>query len=254
MSLALICLLGVALIVYSRNERLHPAAATQPAVGGTPWYAALALDVCGKAETGLPANPSTKKDLGIVTAGDGVIKVAPTSSADAGTNAVLGRFIEGYPKLELTSTTLKLPGKGTFRNGGTCPAGTPDAHKTADVRVVTWASATGVASTQPVTVADPASLRFTNGQLITFAYVPAGASVLKPSVQTISIMQDLISGTSTSTTTAPSATTTTAPGATTTTPPGATTTAPSAPTTVPSTTTTAPATTTTKPSTTTTKP
>ena len=107
---------------------------------------------------------------------------------------------------------------------------------------------------EPVTVADPASLRFTNGQLITFAYVPAGASVLKPSVQTISIMQELISGTSTSTTTAPGATTTTAPGATTTTPTSSTSTTPSATTTIPSTTTTAPSTTTTKPSTTTTKP
>ena len=92
MSLVLICLLGVALVVYSRNERLHPAAATQPAVGGTPWYAALALDVCGKAETGLPANPSTKKDLGIVTSGDGVIRSQPATGR-RGRQRRAGRFI-----------------------------------------------------------------------------------------------------------------------------------------------------------------
>ena len=45
-SLVLICLLGVALVVYSRYERQHPAAATQPAIG-THWYAALGFDVCG---------------------------------------------------------------------------------------------------------------------------------------------------------------------------------------------------------------
>lgn len=206
MSLVLIVLVGVAMVVYSRNQRLHPAAAVQPAVGGTPYYAALAFDVCGKAAPSLPTNAANHQNLGIVSQGSGVIKVAPTSSSDAGTNAVFGRFVDGYPGLKLTSTTLKLPGKGTYRNGDTCPSGTPDAHKTSQLRVVTWASATGVGSTHPTTVSDPASLRFTNGELISVAYVPSSAAVFKPSVAAIAFMQTLISGVSTSTTT-PTATT-----------------------------------------------
>lgn len=236
-SLVLIVLLGVALVVYSRSERLHPAAAVQPAVGGTPYYAAIAFDVCGRAEASLPANATNDQNLGIVSQGSGVIKVAPTSNADAGTNAVFGRFVDGYPDLKLTSTTFKLPGQGTYRDGGACPSGTPYARKRASIRVVTWASATGVASTRPTTVSDPASLTFTNGQLITVAYVPSSAPVFKPSAAAISSMQDLISGVSTSTTaptetTAPVSTSTTAPAST------STTVAPTTSTTLPATTTT----------------
>ncbi len=64
-SLAMICLLGVALIVYSRYERQHPAAATQPAIGAH-WYQALGFDVCGTFEANLAANPnaSTAPDPG----------------------------------------------------------------------------------------------------------------------------------------------------------------------------------------------
>ena len=59
-SLAMICLLGVALIVYSRYERQHPAA------GGAarhrrPLVPALGFDVCGNIQPNLPANPNAAK-------------------------------------------------------------------------------------------------------------------------------------------------------------------------------------------------
>ena len=206
--LVLICLLGVALVVYSRYERQHPAAAAQPVAGKTHWYAALALDVCGDLQSNLPANPSSKANPGIKTAGDGVIRIEPTSKADAGANATLGRFVQSYPGLELTSSTLKLPEKGTYHNGDTCPAGTPDANKRADVRVEMWSSFSGAGSNNPVTVSDPSSLRLANDQLITVAFVPPGASVKKPSAQTITTMLDLISPSTTTTTTTPSTSTT----------------------------------------------
>src|SRR5579863_8513475 len=90
-SLALIVLLGVAMIVYSRYERQHPSAGTQPAVG-THWFAALAFDVCGTLQPNLPANPNeASASPGLATAGDGVIAISPTKAADAGNNATLGR-------------------------------------------------------------------------------------------------------------------------------------------------------------------
>jgi hypothetical protein len=204
MSLVLICLLGVALIVYSRYERQHPSA-TQPTVG-THWYAALALDVCGK-QSSLAANPTSKATPGITTDGAGVITIAPTSKADAGANATLGRFVQTYRGLKLTSSELKLPGTTTYRNGGTCPAGTPDAHKRADVQVEAWSS--NSASGAPVTVSDPSSLKLAEGQLITIAYLPPGSSVPQPGAAAITAMHDLMVPPTTTTTTAPVAGTTT---------------------------------------------
>lgn len=219
MSLVLICLVGVGLVAYSRYERQHPAAGPQPV------YAALAVDICGQVQSNLPA-PNTKTTPGVTTEGDGVIRV---SKAEVGAHATLEQFVKSYPGLTLTSTSLKLPGKSTHRNGDTCPAGTPDAHKRADVRMVMWASATGTASNTPITVGDPSALTLANGQLITIAFAPSGASLPKPSPTSISAMQTLISGVSSTTTTAPSSSTTT---------PSSSTTAPSSSTTAPTTTTT----------------
>src|SRR5271168_4673830 len=107
-SLAMICVVGVALIVYSRYERQNPPAAVQPAVG-VHWFQALGIDVCGTIQPNLPANPnaSTAPIPGIRTDGDGVIQVAPTTSEDAGDNATLARFVEHYPKLTITTDTLQ---------------------------------------------------------------------------------------------------------------------------------------------------
>jgi hypothetical protein len=217
MSLALICLLGVSLVVYSRYERQHPVGTVQPAVG-THWYAALAFDVCGNLQANLPTTPATKATPGIKTDGDGVIRVEPTTKVDAGANATLGRFVQSYPGLELTSSALKLPGKSTYHNGDTCPAGTPDAHKRADVRVQVWSSFSGAGSNHPVTVSDPSSLKLANDQLITVAFVPPGASIKKPSAETIVTMLDLISPPTTTTTTAPSTSITSTPSVSTTVP------------------------------------
>ena len=217
MSLVLICLLGVALVVYSRYERQHPAGTVQPAVG-THWYAALAFDVCGNLQANLATNPATRVTPGILTDGDGVIRIEPTTKADAGANATLGRFVRSYPGLELTSSVLKLPGKSTYHNGDACPAGTPDAYKRADVRVQVWSSFSGTGSNHPVTVSDPSSLKLANDQLITVAFVPPGASIEKPSAETITAMLDLISPPTTTTTTVPSTSITSTPSTSTTTP------------------------------------
>ncbi len=79
----------------------------EPAVGTT-WHAGLAFDICGKMEPALAASPSTAK-TGLTTTGGGVLKIAPTSSSEAGNNATLGKFASGYSGLTLTNTTLKYP-------------------------------------------------------------------------------------------------------------------------------------------------
>jgi hypothetical protein len=245
-SLVLICVLGVALVVYSRYELQHPAPAVQPAVG-VHWYQAFGFDVCGNTLPNLPANPNASRSPipGIRTDGDGVIQVAPTTSQDAGNNATLARFVALYPHLELSTGVLGIPGHLTYRNGERCPSGTPDANLPGTVLMKVWPSFTGPGASQPTTVDDPAAVKLADGQLITIAFVRSGASIPKPPATTITAMLNDRQGAATSTpstgpttpvptTTAPTTTapTTTAPTAkspTTTAPSSATTTAPASP-------------------------
>jgi hypothetical protein len=228
-SLVFICLLGVALVVYSRYERQHPAPSVQPAIGAH-WFQALGFDVCGTVQPNLPANPnaSVSPIPGIRTDGDGVIRVAPTTSKDSGNNATLGRFVALYPKLVLTTSTLQLPGKPKYTDGQTCPVGTRNAGKRGELQIKMWPSFSPPGSNNPVVFHDPAALKLADGQLITVAFVPAGASVPKP--RSIIAMQTDTAGsaTSTSSTVAPPPT-------------------PTSVTTVPTTVTTVPTTATTKP-------
>jgi hypothetical protein len=210
-SLALICLLGVALIVYSRYERQHPAPGVQPAIGAH-WFAALGFDVCGAVQPNLPANPnaSTSPIPGIRTDGDGVIQISPTTAQDAGNNATLARFVQLYPRLLLGTNTLKLPGKARYDNGQKCPPGSPDAGKAGQVQITAWPSFTPPGSNQPAVSHDPTALKLADGQLITAAFVPAGSSVPKPSSITAMLTDRAGSATSTQPT-APVTTPTVAP-------------------------------------------
>jgi hypothetical protein len=189
-SLAMICLLGVALIVYSRYERQHPAAAPPPAVG-THWYQALGFDVCGTVQPNLPANPnaSTSPVPGIRTDGDGA----------------------------LTSDTLQLPGKARYVNGKKCATGTPDAGKVGELQIKVWPSFTPPGSNDPQVFHDPTAIKLADGQLITVAFVPSGASVPKPSSITAMLTDRAGSATSSTSTPGPTApTATTAPSSSTT--------------------------------------
>ncbi len=218
-SLVLICLLGVALIVYSRYERQHPAPAVQPAIGAH-WYQALGFDICGTIEPNLPLNPnaSTSPVPGIRTQGDGVIQVVPTTNADAGNNATLARFVALYPKLKLSPGVVQLPGKPKYTNGDKCPAGSPDAGKAGELVIKMWPSFTPPGSNNPVISPDPGAVKLADGQLITVAFVPSGASIPKPSSITAMLTDRAGSATTTPSTTptpAPTTATTTAPTATT---------------------------------------
>jgi hypothetical protein len=247
-ALVLIVLLGIGSVVLARFHYAKAAVTVQPAVGQT-WHAALAFDICGTMEPALPATPSGAT-TGLTSAGSGVLLIAPKSSSEAGHNATLGKFASGYTGMTLTNTSVQYPGtKSTvYKNGATCPTGTPDAGKKGEVRVRSWtlSTATGAGNeTKQVGghyAAKPAALRFANSQLITVAFVPATTSVPKVPASTVLALVQTVSGTapvttttanpSTPTVTVPTTTPTTAAGGTTTTP----TTAAGTTTTVPSTT------------------
>ncbi len=197
-SLALICILGVALVWYSRYEKQHPSSAGQPAVGAS-WYAALSFDICGTVEPALPATPTVKgKTPGLTSVGSGVIHIAPRVSSEAGANATLGLFASEYPGMALTSTTVRYPGKTsagptvgrTFTLGQKCPKGTKDAGKPGIVQAVEWTTPTAKAS---IAAGDPPSLKLADQQEITIAFLPKGVAVPRPPGTAVAAMLRAVS-------------------------------------------------------------
>ena len=178
-SLVIICVVGLLLIGFSRYQRTHTSnSGSGPPTTQQTWYAGLGIDVCGTMEPNLPASTNTAK-TGLTANGNGVLTIAPKNSSESGQNATLGKFVSGYKGLELTSSTLQYPGKPAMSNGDVCPKGSPDAGKTGVVIVVSWPNFTSKGKgTQ--TSGDPQNLRFTNGQLITMAFVPVTTTVSKP--------------------------------------------------------------------------
>jgi hypothetical protein len=199
-SLVLIVVIGIVSIVYSRYERQHPVAGTPPAIG-TKWYASLAVDVCGTVQPNLPSNPNSTSNPGLHTDGDGVIRIEPTKSADAGNNATLARFVSDYPNFALTSNSLTIPGEKAHTNGEKCPKLTPDAGKSGKVEIKVWPPAQPPGSTAATTSSDPTAIKLGNDQLITVAFVPTGSSIPKPTAAAITAMLQAVSQVGQSTTT-----------------------------------------------------
>jgi hypothetical protein len=213
--LALIVIVGISLVVYSRYENLHPAtppAAVAPTTSDH-WAAGLDFDLCGHGLQTLANSPnSINADLGLFSSGGGVIQIEPKSAADSGVNATVGRFAARYPGLTLTADSVGLPKGHVYKNGSTCPAGTPDAGKTGVLSAYIYPTATASAATQQT--GDVRTVRFTQEtQIVTIAFLPAGSSVVAPDQTIINAVLDAESAASTTSTTStlPLVTTTTKP-------------------------------------------
>ncbi|MGH9107910.1 MAG: hypothetical protein ACRDY3_00325 [Acidimicrobiales bacterium] len=216
-ALVVIVVLGILSIVYARYQYQHPSAAAstvQPAVGTT-WYAGFDFDVCGTQAPSPPSNAtvSAATKQSFYTTGDGVITIAPKTGADAGDNAVLGKFVDGYHGMRVTSSAIAVPSSKsttTYHNGQACPKGTPDAGKKGSVQVADWANAFDAKAKRVVVNGDPADLKFANNQLITVGFVPAGTKLPKPNGSVVIALVKASTSNSATSTTAP-ATSTTAP-------------------------------------------
>jgi hypothetical protein len=228
--LIMIVVLGLVSIVFARYEYQHHKAASsaQPAVGTT-LYAGLGFTVCGKPVQFLSASANGAIE-GLTTQGGGVLQVSPKTGAEAGNNATLGRFFAEYPGIKLSQTSLTVPKHKPYKNGETCPTGTPDAGKKGVVKVETWPNA--VTRSGTVLTGNPGNYKIVARSLITIGFVPPQAKLPRPPQSTINGMLQfqgtVVRGTTTTTTstTVPSSSSTTAPVASTTTtaPSGSTTT------------------------------
>jgi hypothetical protein len=250
-ALVVIVLIGLASVALAKYHYNQSPVVVEPTTNTT-WHAGLAFDICGATQPALAASPSTAT-TGLTTTGDGVLLIHPKNASEAGDNATLGKFADGYTGLTLTNTTLKYPSASVplYKNGEKCATGTPDAGKVGQVEARWWVITTKTVNNQEVqtgglTTDKPADLKFVNRQLITVGFVPENVQLPKPTAA-ISPLLQVLAGTqpvATTTTTAPTAGTTTPTSSavastTTTLPPPTTTTKP-------------PSTTTTKPSSTTT--
>ncbi len=263
-ALVVIVLVGLGSIAFAKYHYDQTPAVVEPTTTTT-WHAALAFDICGTMEPALAASP-TSATTGLTSSGNGVLQIAPKSASEAGNNATLGKFAEGYTGLTLTNTSLKYPSDKVplYTNGEKCGTGTPDAGKAGEVEARWWVLTTKTGKNGELeqagglTTVKPADLKFADRQLITVGFVPANTSLPKPPASSITALLQVLSGSQpvATPTTTPGVTTSTAHMVTSTTVPGSTSppaTPASTTTTKPSSTTSsAPATTTTKPSSTTT--
>jgi hypothetical protein len=249
-ALVVIILVGIGSIALAKYNYNQAPTVVEPAIG-TSWHAGLAFDICGTMEPALAASPSSAT-TGLTSTGNGVLLITPKTASEAGNNATLGKFADGYTGLTLTNTTLKYPSTTTsvpeYKNGEKCPSGTPDAGKVGVVQARAWVISTKTKNNEEVetggvTTLKPANLRFLNRQLITAGFGPESSALPKPPASTITALVQVLAGAQ-----APVTTTTVAGATSSTTVPLPTTT----PTSAPVSSTTAPATTTTKPSSTTT--
>lgn len=226
-AILIIVVVGLASVIFARYQYQNPAsasAANEPTVGTT-WHAGFDYYVCGTQEPALPAAKSG--NAGIITTGNGVMQIAPKTSAEAGANATLGRFIQNTPGAKLSASELQYPGSALYKNGQACPSGTPDAGKTGTVQVSYWPTLESKLSVS--LTGDPSSLKLGNNMLITMAFAPENTKLPKPPGTTVIAVLQAAQSSGTTATTAPTTATTA---------PTTATTAPASTTTVPATTTT----------------
>jgi hypothetical protein len=218
-TVAVIVILGVLIIVQSRDQRAGVALpGAQP--NKDHWHAALGVNICG---TWQPPVPTFEGNGGVHSHGDGLMHIHPFDNAHAHNNASIGTFFAGASKLiaktndKVSATSISFAGK-TYKNGDKCD------KKEGKVRwVVKGKERTGSGN--------PSKYAPKNGDYITLAFVPADfpfAQIKEPNTKSaLNNISDLGSSS------------TTAPGETPSTAPGETTTAPTTPTTAANTSTTA---------------
>jgi hypothetical protein len=219
--LAVIVVLGLLAAVLARYDYQHPAKAkhaTAPAIGTT-WYAGLSIQACGETLPYLTPDPTTTG--GFTVLADNVIKISPTTAADAGNNATVSQFSDEFPGLTTSSSVLAVPtSKGaadtatTYHNGTACPAKTKYAGQTGKIEYAYW---TSIAQKKPTITTNSTTIKFSEYLRLTLAFEPAGVTPTPPTAATEDAMLKVASTTTTTTTTVTPTTTTTVKGATTTT-------------------------------------
>jgi hypothetical protein len=175
--LSLVVVLGLALVVYAREDRRDDDLGGVPQLGDH-IHQALAFNVCGEF---LPEMPTFESAVGIHTHGDGVIHIHPFSQLGVGANATLGRYLddareEGGLDISLSSSRLDYLDE-TYEEGETPCEGVEDPQ----LRMGYWENVQDPTSDPEVTTGDFKDLRLTqDGAGITIYYGDPDGDIPKP--------------------------------------------------------------------------
>jgi hypothetical protein len=174
--ITLVVVLGLALVVYAREDRRDEDLGGVPQIGDH-IHQAIAFNACG---TFLPNLPEFESTIGIHTHGDGVIHIHPFSQLGVGANATLERYLkdvrEGGLDAALDNSKLDYL-EETYEEGETECEGVEDPV----LRVGYWSNVQDEASEPEVTTGDFGDRRLTeDGAGITVFYGDADADIPKP--------------------------------------------------------------------------
>jgi len=159
-AVALVALLGVVLVLVSRDQRQDLAAegrTTPPRTGLDHWHAAFGLYLC---DAYAPPLPEPSPLPGLHTHGDEVIHIEPLRPQEAGDNATLGVWARDNG-LTLTPTKVAAAGR-SYENGDRCGEQPGEVKVRVDDDIITY---------------DPRDVPLKDGQRITVAFVPEGAEI-----------------------------------------------------------------------------
>jgi hypothetical protein len=178
--IALVAILGVALLIWTVSSRRSEAEAApkagDPTTGeaGDHWHASLDVNVCGQWLAPAPEF-ETKADspdvrVGIHSHGDGLIHIHPFNSSESGNDATVGRFLE-YGGWSASSDSFELwsvNGQAAQqKNGDECTA--PDGTK--QKGTLTW-YVNGKRQS-----GDPSDYKPKDQDRIFFVFAPAGTTL-----------------------------------------------------------------------------
>ena len=164
--IAVVTILGVAGIVFSRAERRAELAAsadgTAPLAGKDHWHNAYGFYLCD----------SYAPNLGDISGGihshaDGLIHIEPLTRRESGKNATLARFLDAAD-VDVDDDSLQLPGGKEFEEGKTKCGG--DKEGVMQLKV----------NGEPPVTTGLTSRKMEEGDIVTIAFAPEGAEIPKP--------------------------------------------------------------------------
>ena len=101
-----------------------------PRIGQDHWHASYTIYICGEKQPNAPTWES-----GVHTHGDGIMHIHPFQTFEEGSGARMVKWFE-YGGGLLTQDQIREPGfSKTWKNGDTCPDGTPDSGKAGTLQV-----------------------------------------------------------------------------------------------------------------------
>lgn len=120
-AIALAVVVGVILLVMSRQERIETIGKIGPPRPGDHWHVAYGIHVCGifQPELSVETDPQGIHTHAPQGQGDGVIHIHPFTSQAAGENATLGKFVDAAG-LGLEDGKLTMPDGDVYENGDKC--------------------------------------------------------------------------------------------------------------------------------------